>query len=513
MNKKMRELLNSINEKRVQARQLVSEGKKVEAKNLIEEIKSLQEDYDIEAALYEDEKTPNPEPKNKVEHSDEMKRRIAFNKAVLGKNLDPQDKGLVEGTDEDGGFLVPKEQKTQINELRRSQVALKDYCNVIVVHSQAGSMPLEVEASDKLTAFTDEDGGFLVPKEQKTQINELRRSQVALKDYCNVIVVHSQAGSMPLEVEASDKLTAFDELTEINQSDIRRSQVALKDYCNVIVVHSQAGSMPLEVEASDKLTAFDELTEINQSDIKFGNVAWKCKDKGDIIPISNTLLQDETANLTSYCGRRFAKKAVRTENADILTAISGAELVSGTTYKDINTALNTKLPVAIKNVRFAKKAVRTENADILTAISGAELVSGTTYKDINTALNTKLPVAIKNVAKIFTNQTGFDFLDNARDENGDPILTEDKASPSGYSYKHKHIVELDDAELVTEKPTFYVGSMEDYLAFFDRDVYEMAASDQAGFTKNATLLRVIERYDVQKVDGKALVKVEITIGG
>lgn len=363
MNKKMRELLNSINEKRVQARQLVSEGKKVEAKNLIEEIKSLQEDYDIEAALYEDEKTPNPSPTNRVEQSDEMRRRVAFNRAVLGKNLDPQDKGLVEGTDADGGYLVPKEQKTQINELRRSQVALKDYCNVIVVHSQAGSMPLEVEASDKLTDFT-------------------------------------------------------------------------------------------------------ELGEITQSDIKFGNVAWKCKDKGDIIPISNTLLQDETANLTSYCGKRFAKKAVRTENADILTAISGAELVSGTTYKDINTALNTKLPVAIKNV-----------------------------------------------AKIFTNQTGFDFLDNARDENGDPILTEDKASPSGYSYKHKHIVELDDAELVTEKPTFYVGSMEDYLAFFDRDVYEMAASDQAGFTKNATLLRVIERYDVQKVDGKALVKVEITIGG
>ena len=55
--------------------------------------------------------------------------------------------------------------------------------------------------------------------------------------------------------------------------------------------------------------------------------------------------------------------------------------------------------------------------------------------------------------------------------------------------------------------------MEDYLAFFDRDVYEMAASGEAGFTKNATLLRVIERYDVQKVDTKALVKVEITIGG
>ena len=364
MNKKMRELLNSINEKRVQARQLVSEGKKVEAKNLIEEIKSLQEDYDIEAALCEDEKTPNPEPKNKVEHSDEMKRRIAFNKAVLGKELDPQDKGLIERTEADGGYLVPKEQSTQIRELRRSQVALKDYCNVVVVGSLSGSMPLEVEATDKLTDFT-------------------------------------------------------------------------------------------------------ELGEITQSEIKFGNVAWTLKDKGDIIPISNTLLQDETANLTSYCGRRFAKKAVRTENADIITLMGGATLSAGTTFKDINKALNTKLPVAVRNV-----------------------------------------------AKIFTNQTGFNYLDTAREDNGDKILKEDKTSPSGFSYANKHIVVLDDSELVAAtKPTFYVGSLEDFVTFFDRDVYEMAASDQAGFTKNATFLRLIERYDVQKVDAKALVKVELTIGG
>lgn len=363
MNKKMRELLNSINEKRVQARQLVSEGKKVEAKNLIEEIKALQEDYDIEAALYEDEKTPNPSPTNRVEESDEMRRRVAFNRAVLGKDLDPQDAGLVERTKADGGYLVPEEQSTQIKELRRSQVALKDYCNVIVVGSLSGSMPLEVEVADKLTDFT-------------------------------------------------------------------------------------------------------ELEEITQSDIKFGNVAWTLKDKGDIIPISNTLLQDETANLTSYCGRRFAKKAVRTENADIITLMGGA----------------TSVP-------------------------------GTTFKDINLALNTKLPVAVSNVAKIFTNQTGFNYLDTAREDNGDKILKEDKTSPSGFSYANKHIIVLDDSELKTSKPTFYVGSLEDFVTFFDRNVYEMAADSSAGFTKNATFLRLIERYDVQKVDAKALAKVELTIGG
>lgn len=66
--------------------------------------------------------------------------------------------------------------------------------------------------------------------------------------------------------------------------------------------------MPLEVNSNDELTNFAEMTEINQSSIKFGQVKWELSDYGDIIPISNTLLQDEKANLTNYVGIRFAKK-------------------------------------------------------------------------------------------------------------------------------------------------------------------------------------------------------------
>lgn len=363
MNKRMRELLESINNKKTEARNLLNQGKKDEAKNLIKEIKSLQEEYELESELYEGEKIPSPKDlDDKPNERDRVNR--AFNRAVRGLELDPQDKGLVEKIDTDGGYLVPKEQQTEINELRRNEVALKEYCNIIPVGSLSGNMPLEVEASDKLVDFT-------------------------------------------------------------------------------------------------------ELEQMTESDIKFGNVSWKLKDKGDLVPVSNTLLQDETANLTSFCARRFVKKAVRTENADILTLLSGAESVSGTNFNDITKALNTKLPVAIKNV-----------------------------------------------AKIITNQTGFNYLDTAREENGDKILEKSGTSPSGFPFKNKDIVVLDDAELVAaENPTFYVGSLYDYASFFDREVYEMAADSSAGFTRNATLLRLIERYDVQKVDTKAMVKVELTIGG
>ena len=360
MNKRMREILDALDKKKTEARQLMENGKKEDAKALVKEIKSLNEEFDIERELYETSKVPKAPVEDKL--SDKDKRFRAFNRALVGKSLSAEDKGLIEGTNTDGGYLVPVEQQTQIHEFRRTQISLKSYCNVLPVTTLSGSMPLEVESDDKLTEFS-------------------------------------------------------------------------------------------------------ELTEIAQSDIKFGNVTWKLKDKGDIIPVSNTLLQDETANLTTYCGRRFAKKAVRTENADILTLMNSLEAVAGTTYKDINTVLNVKLPSAIKNVSM-----------------------------------------------IITNQSGFDFLDKSREEiSGEKILKEDLSSPSGYSYKGKHILVLDDSEMKTSKPTLYIGSLYDFIAFFDRNEYEMAADSSAGFTKNATFLRLIERYDVQKVDNKAMVKLEITV--
>ena len=56
---------------------------------------------------------------------------------------------------------------------------------------------------------------------------------------------------------------------------------------------------------------------------------------------------------------------------------------------------------------------------------------------------------------------------------------------------------------------FYVGDLESFVTFFDRNAYEMAVSKEAGFTKNATLLRCIERFDVKKVDTQAMLKVSL----
>lgn len=226
--------------------------------------------------------------------------------------------------------------------------------------------------------------------------------------------------------------------------------------------------MPLEVESGDKLIEFGELTEINQSTIKFGQLAWELGDYGDIIPISNTLLQDEKANLTSFIKRRFSKKAVRTENEKILEILNTATKVDGEDYKIITTALNTKLDPAI-----AKSAI------------------------------------------IITNQTGFEYLDQLVDGNGRPLLTDMLSKPGSKMLKGKEIVVLSDQEMKTtaaKDSTFFVGDLEEAVAFFDRDAYDMAISKEAGFTKYATMMRVVERFDVQTMDAKAVVRVDIKAG-
>ena len=72
-------------------------------------------------------------------------------------------------------------------------------------------------------------------------------------------------------------------------------------------------------------------------------------------------------------------------------------------------------------------------------------------------------------------------------------------------------------EINTQLPTatkvepIYVGSMFDYVKFFDRKAVTVDVSREAGFTKNATFLRAIERFDVEAGDASAMVALNYTL--
>lgn len=257
--------------------------------------------------------------------------------------------------------------------------------------------------------------------------------------------------------------------------ELRRAYTQLKGYTNVQVALSNAGKQPTVGTETGTLTAFDELNEIHQDDIDFGQLEYAIKDYGDIIPVSNSLLQDADLNLMGIIGQRFARKAVNTENAQIL----------------------------------AKLAAITDSP---TAISS--------YKGITKALNVTLDPAFYANAKIFTNQDGFEWMSELEDGQNRPLLVPDVVAPDTYRFRGKEVVVISNSILetsetgtgtVTRKAPMYIGSMSDFLAFFERKGVEVAVSDQAGFTKNATLIRAIERFDTVVADAAAMKSYQVTL--
>ena len=251
---------------------------------------------------------------------------------------------------------------------------------------------------------TPAKGGYLVPEEQISQLMEFRRAYTQLKNYCSVRTANSNSGKFP-------------------------------------TIGAETGT----------LTNFDELNSLNKRDINFGQLTYTIDSYGDIIPVSRELLQDADINLMDVIGQRFARMAINTENAQIVTQL-------GT----------------------------------LTATSVS------TYKNLMKALNVDLDPAFYANAKIFTNQDGFQWMSELEDAQNRPLLVPDVAATTGSG-----------ASATTTIP-MYIGSMSDYLAFFERKGVEVMASDEAGFEKNSVLIRAIERFGLTACDTAALKAYTIT---
>ena len=100
MNKEIRELLNKIQNKKAEAKNLLGEKKVVEAKAMVDEIKALEQEYEVAMALLEDEKEGIKMKKEK-EVKDEIPLEIrAFKAAISGKPLSPEfQNAITEGGD------------------------------------------------------------------------------------------------------------------------------------------------------------------------------------------------------------------------------------------------------------------------------------------------------------------------------------------------------------------------------------------------------------------------------
>ena len=373
--KKSDEIKKTVDELRHEVENLQQEEKYEDAAKRAKDLTNAVGQYEAalameKAALTDFAGTAAPVEENNV--SDAVMRNRVFNKLVLGRALTEDERGYV---------------------------------------NQIGS-PGQVEG-------TPAKGGYLVPEEQMRQIREYRKAYTALKVFTHVQHANSISGKMP---------TLGDE--------------------------------------TGKLTAFEELNSIKQSDFDFGQLKYEIKDYGDIIPVSNQLLDDADVNLTAIIGQRFARKAVNTENDEIL--------------------------------KLLKKLTPTAVTDA---------------KGFMKILNVSLDPSYYANARILTNQDGFQWLSELEDAQKRPLLVPDVAAPDTYRFRGKPIVVVSNGTLPTEtkKVPFYVGSIADYVAFFERAGVEIAVSTDFLFDKYATALRCVERFGVVADDTDAVKLAQVTL--
>lgn len=164
MNKKMKELLAKISQHRATAKSYMDgENKDVaKAKEELEAIKSLQEEYEVEKALFEAEKGGVPEATPTPSAEKKFSGFALINKMLSHKKLGEDDVGYLEKalvTDGQNGenYLMPEDVDLAIKELRKSYVSAKELATVIPTDSMSGGFNFESGTVTGLSAFDDGD--------------------------------------------------------------------------------------------------------------------------------------------------------------------------------------------------------------------------------------------------------------------------------------------------------------------------------------------------------------------
>lgn len=159
MNKKLMELLDQIEAKKLEVKNLVGENKLEEAKAAKQELKDLQEKFDLLKDIEDGaasavrqqiaEGTGKP-----VEAKDAVKEFADAARNGFRNSMN-------EGTAADGGYTVPEDIQTQINTYREAKASLIDLVDVENVTTNKGSRTYKKRSQQ--TGFTKVGEGTKIP--------------------------------------------------------------------------------------------------------------------------------------------------------------------------------------------------------------------------------------------------------------------------------------------------------------------------------------------------------------
>lgn len=164
MNKRMREILQQLQQKREAAKGFMEgENKDLDKANAVfDEIDALEKEFDTEKRLFDAEKRQFGPTDDDLEDAEQQKDQAekadgfkVMAKMAKKQKLNDQEKALIYGGVDGEDLLLPEDVQLAINELRRQYVSAKDLVTVNPVSTLTGSTNWEAGDNVGLTALVD----------------------------------------------------------------------------------------------------------------------------------------------------------------------------------------------------------------------------------------------------------------------------------------------------------------------------------------------------------------------
>lgn len=243
-----------------------------------------------------------------------------------------------------------------------------------------------------------------------------------------------------------------------------RQYASLQNLVNVEHVTTPTGSRVYEKFSEIKPLANldDETAQIGDNDDpELTTIKYLIKRYAGITTVTNTLLKDTAENILAWLSTWIARKVTVTRNQEILNVMDTA----------------------------SKKPTIANFDDI---------------KDLQ--LNTLDP-AIIATSSFVTNQSGFAVLAKVKDAQGRYMIQRDVTNPEQYRIGGKPVTVVADRWLpdISGSHPLYYGDFKQAVTLFDREDMSLLSTNigAGSFEHDETKIRVIDRFDVEQVDGDA----------
>lgn len=243
-----------------------------------------------------------------------------------------------------------------------------------------------------------------------------------------------------------------------------RQYASLQNLVNVEHVTTPTGSRVYEKFSEIKPLANldDETAQIGDNDDpELTTIKYLIKRYAGITTVTNTLLKDTAENILAWLSTWIARKVTVTRNQEILKVLDTA----------------------------SKKPTIANFDDI---------------KDLQ--LNTLDP-AIIATSSFVTNQSGFAVLAKVKDAQGRYMIQRDVTNPEQYRIGGKPVTVVADRWLpdISGSHPLYYGDFKQAVTLFDREDMSLLSTNigAGSFEHDETKIRVIDRFDVEPVDGEA----------